>query len=459
MQSNFTDCSGVTGLIAYTTNRGGSYDIWLYDPRNGTNKQITSNLGESFSIPFWSPDNKRIAFVGKNEILFVIQLKDGSIAQLDQFAEGLGVYLDWSTDSQKLVYTNRNEIIVYHVNTHRVQQIRQPGVTDVQWFPDGIHLLFQAPDPSGISQLYYMKIDGTNKQQITQNTGGPFNTVRLSPDGLYVLYTTPGVSISIIFTIELSSGNIYEVRGGPLAKNYFPVWSPDSSMIAYSATNFGNSGYYSQIRVAGKRGENDLILSISDCYASPVAWSVDGQKIAYLSGCKNEGSANEMLLIDLSHPKPKQLIDDVSITALQWSLNPVYGSKNSYSNEIYKVKFSYPSHWQMVTDLRYEGPDGFFQISAISSDESITSVCQNEAFHQLLPYGSSPRIVNTHIQNQQACFIFPSNDQPLEMREQAALIVRYPKPITIADTAYNYFILWADQHHIEEISSTLVLLK
>ncbi|WP_332692839.1 LysM peptidoglycan-binding domain-containing protein [Halalkalibacter lacteus] len=449
---------GDRGLIAYTSNRGGGYDLWLYNPNNGVNTQITSNLGESFSVPYWSPDSKRIAFVGKNNILYVGELAEGTIARIDQFIEGLGIYVSWSPDSQKLAYTKQDDMILYNVITHQAQRINQPGATDVQWFPNGTELLFQAPDASGISQLFRIRTDGTSKQQITKNTGGALNYVRLSPDGSYVLYTTPGVSISIIYTLDLSTGNVFEVRGGPLAKNYFPVWSPNSSAIAYSATAFENVGYFSLIRTTGRQGENDRTIAISSCFATPVTWSPDGRKIAYLSGCDNEETASEMWVIDILRPVPVRLIEGVFITSLQWSPMPISPLKKTYINTIYKVQFQYPSHWQKVTYERYEGPDGFFQISAIFSDETIDSVCRNEAFHQLLPYGSRPSIMKTQIQSQEACLIFPSEDQPPEMRGQAALIVRHPRPIQIEGTTYNYFILWADQKHINEISSTLAFL-
>ncbi len=448
---------GDRGLIAYTSNVGGVYDIWLYNPRNGENVQFTNGLGESFSIPFWSPDSKRIAFVGKNEILYVIQITEGTITRIDQFSEGLGVYLDWSPDSQRLVYAKQNDITLYNVNTHQVQKIKQAGATDVQWFPSGIELLFQAADASGISQLYRIQTDGTNKQQITQNTGSRFNDVRLSPDGSHVLYTTPGASISIIYTLEISTGNLFEVKGGPLAKNYFPVWSPDSSTIAYSATAFEDVGYFTQIRTTGRRGENDLTRAISNCFATPVTWSPDGRKIAYLSGCIN-GIASEIWMVDLLHPVPIRLIEGTLVTSLQWSPSPSVPMKKNYSSTVYKVQFQYPSDWVRVSDERYEGPDGFFQLSAISTAEPINEICHNEAFHQLLPYGSEPRIVHAQIQQQEACFIFPSEDQPPEMGGQAALIIKYPKPIQIEGSTYNYFILWVDKEHLKEISSTLVFL-
>ena len=121
------------------------------------------------------------------------------------------------------------------------------------------------------------------------------------------------------------------------------------------------------------------------------------------------------------------------------------------------ISFYYPINWRMFSENKYEGVDGFFQIGAISG-EGIDQVCANEAFHNLLPYGSAPTILKTSIQGQQACLIFPYPDQPPEMRGQSAFIIRYPRPITISDTTYNFFILYADQNHIRSISNTLTFL-
>lgn len=448
---------GYQGVIAYTASVGGVHDIWIYNPSDGGNGRLTTGLGESFSIPFWSPDSQKIAFVGKDELLYVIQISTGTITRIDQFSEGLGVHLSWSPDSQQLVYAKQDEITLYNVNTYQAKKINQPGATDVQWFPNGKELLFQATDSSGFSQLYRIQADGTNKRQITQNTAGRYNDVRLSPDGTHVLYTTPGASISIIYTLELSTGYIVEVSGGPLAKNYFPAWSPDTNTIAYSATAFEDVGYYSLIRTTGRRGDNDQTRAISNCFATPVTWSQDGRKVAYLSGCDN-GTASEMWVLDLSHPVPIRLVAGVLITSLKWSPAPIAPMNKTFTNSVYQVQFRYPSHWERVTDERYEGSGGFFQISAISGDEPISEICYNEAFHELSPYGSEPRVVEGQIQQQEACFIFPSEDQPAEMNGQAALIVRYPQPIQIEGTTYNFLILWVDQEHLNEISSTLVFL-
>lgn len=310
---------GDAGAIAYTSNQGGQFDIWLLDLRTGENRQMTTALADSFSEPVWSPDSSKIAFVGKDAILYVIYVTSGLIAGIDQLTEGGDFKLAWSPDGSRLAYSARGIITLYNTTTHDAESIDEPGATDVNWFPDGEALLFQALDTAGASQLYRYKLDGTEKRQITHNTLGPFHDVALSPDGRFVLYTSPGASVSLIYTIELSSGNVIDIKGGPLAKNYYPTWSPDSNQIAFSSTIYQDRGYFSQLRTVGKQGGDERIWAISNCYSTPVTWSPDGKKIAYLSGCEEQQYANEIWAIDQSHPAPIQLLAGATVMSLQWS--------------------------------------------------------------------------------------------------------------------------------------------
>lgn len=447
------------GFIAYTSNRGGTYDIWTYNLRNGENQQLTNGLGDTFSQPVWSPDSSRIAFVGKDRIIYIFYTVENIIAAIDQLEEGGDFTLDWSPDSSSLVYAARGIIILYNATLHEAEIVNQPGASDVNWFPNGSELLFQALDSSGISQLYSSGIVGTDRKQLTNNTAGPLQNVRLSSDGMFALYTTPGASISIINTLELSTGNVFEVKGGPLSKNYYPEWSPNSLQIAYSATDFERVGYFSQVRTVGHEGEDDRVRAISNCFSTPVTWSSDGRKLAYLSGCKEQESAKEIWVVNLNHPVPIRLIEGGNITALQWSPQPIMDvSKAEFTSEVFDVNFQYPASWKKITTERYEGSDGFFQISALFGSENIDEVCHAEAFQQSMPYGSAPQIIPKQTPYEQMCTILPSADQPAKMNGQAAFIVSYPTPTIIDGATYNYFVLWADQDHIKEISSTILFL-
>ena len=451
--------TGYRGFLAYTSNRGGQYDIWVYNLRTAENIQLTNGLADASSQPIWSPDSSRIAFVGKNRIIYVIYVANGLIAGVDQLEEGGDFSLDWSPDSSSLAYVARGMIMLYNATLHEAESIMQPGASDVNWFPSGTELLFQAQDTSGISQLFRSSTTGTDKKQITKNTDGPLHDARLSPDGMFALYTTPGASVSIIYTVELATGAVHEVKGGPNGKNYFPEWSPNSLRIAYSATAFDDRGYFSQIRTVERLGENDRIWAISNCFSTPVTWSPSGREIAYLTGCKGQEYADEMWVIDLANPVPIQLINGVKIMSLQWSPSPIEDlAKKEFTNYNFDVNFQYPASWQRVTDERYEGSDGFFQISAILGSDRIDEVCHDEAFQRLMPYGSNPQIIESENPYESACTILPSADQSPTMKGRAAYIAKYPNPNTIDGKSYNYFILWADKEHIHEISSTILFL-
>lgn len=130
-----------------------------------------------------------------------------------------------------------------------------------------------------------------------------------------------------------------------------------------------------------------------------------------------------------------------------------------YQSKTYKIEFKYPVRWARINDYFYEGLDGFFKISAISSEDSLERLCEIEAYHKLKPYGTHPSILKIEAACRNAYLIVPSADQPNEMNGQSALILKYDTPITIGSVAYNNLILWADSLHIRDILESILILE
>jgi hypothetical protein len=129
----------------------------------------------------------------------------------------------------------------------------------------------------------------------------------------------------------------------------------------------------------------------------------------------------------------------------------------TYTSERFQVTFRYPPDWHLDTvhgGEAYTGPDGYFILDAIGSGGvPIDEVAANQAHHHLLPFGSDPTIESLEIEGQKARLILPSADAT--MGDQSLLIVRYPQPVMIQGTAYDYFALYADEAHIRTIAETL----
>ena len=134
-----------------------------------------------------------------------------------------------------------------------------------------------------------------------------------------------------------------------------------------------------------------------------------------------------------------------------------------YTNYAYRVNLRYPPEWQPVGGYaydRYEGPDGFFGISAGGTGSTtLGQMVQKEVGQASHPYGKNPYIQKLTIDGQDAELVLPSEDQAASMHGQAALITEYPTPITIGPESYGYFIFWADRAHIQDIASSITFIR
>lgn len=95
------------GWIAYTSNRAGSFDIWLYRPQDRLHVRLTRGLGAEFSVPYWSPDSRRIAFIGIGNVVHLLDTTTLTVARIDQIEPY--TLLDWSPDNRSLVYVKTAE--------------------------------------------------------------------------------------------------------------------------------------------------------------------------------------------------------------------------------------------------------------------------------------------------------------------------------------------------------------
>ncbi|MFZ5352856.1 MAG: hypothetical protein ACOZCL_09055 [Bacillota bacterium] len=130
-----------------------------------------------------------------------------------------------------------------------------------------------------------------------------------------------------------------------------------------------------------------------------------------------------------------------------------------YINKELGISFNYPYFWAKASSEHFVGIDGFFHIIPIYSEKSIEEICGLEAFHKLLPYGTEPKITSVEVCNRKAFYIFPSEDQPIEMKRQSALILKHSEEHSNPDNNYKYFILRADKEHVEKIAESISLIK
>lgn len=251
-----TPFGGGASQIAFSSNRTGSYQIWLMgaDGRNQT--QIT-NLAGGACQPNWSPDGKKLAFIspctGRRDTYPGTSIytanADGSDIQMLPIPPNPTGDFDpaWSPDGLRLAFTSlrngRPHIYVYEFSSNLLTEISNSVFPDKQpaWSPSGKEIAFIRELPNG--QVWKMGEDGSNETQF-------------SPAG--------GIN------------------------NLWPAWTKDGSSIFYSQTTVDNfNPWLIGLRYEDRKTSREFRIPPSgDTKIGPVVKadvSPDGMWLAYES--------------------------------------------------------------------------------------------------------------------------------------------------------------------------------
>jgi Tol biopolymer transport system component/DNA-binding winged helix-turn-helix (wHTH) protein len=293
-------------LIAYASNQGGKFDIWVQQASGGDPVQVTHQAGNNWQ-PDWSPDGKLLVYRSEESGggLFVIPAIGG---------EG---------------------------REHRISSFGY----DPQWSPDGSRILFQASGFAATNSFYVVGLDGEPPQPVLGEffAGDELNVAAAAwyPDGkkisLSIWNTTP---IPEFWTIPIGSaeGVKTELEPAVVAKlvessaNYsigvelmdFKFrWAPSADEIYFERTLRGVKNLW-KMRIEGTalRGTAIERLTTGAGADTELALSPDGTKVAYTTEAVH--SAAWLFPFDASSgrlagegapiPSPGSEIDEHAIT-------------------------------------------------------------------------------------------------------------------------------------------------
>ena len=108
---------------------------------------------------------------------------------------------------------------------------------------DGSHIVF-ASNSSGSMNLYIMRSDGSDVQQITHTdkgyNGGPF----FSPDGSKIIFRADYEKQHYlqIYCVDIKTGAIDQLTHNS-AVNWAPYWHPNGQVIVFTTSLHGHNNY------------------------------------------------------------------------------------------------------------------------------------------------------------------------------------------------------------------------
>jgi len=175
--------------IAFTSDRSGSYEIWVCESDGSNPVPLTSFGGPVTDRPSWSPDGRRIAFHSRPEgqaKIYVINAEGGKAQRLTN-EQGDHVAPSWSHDGKWIYFGSSRSGI------HQVWKIPAEGGKPVQVTKQGGIAALESADGRF---LYYTKFRGVTSLWRVPVEGGPESQVLESlfylnfavrPEGIYFI--------------------------------------------------------------------------------------------------------------------------------------------------------------------------------------------------------------------------------------------------------------------------------
>jgi Tol biopolymer transport system component len=228
------------GRIVFDRHRSGNWDIFLKQPhRSSPAFRVTTSLADDFA-PVFSPDGSRIAFTsdrGGNYDIYTIDLTGHDLRRITT-NRAQDAFPSWSPDGRRLAFaSNRTgDWEIYTTNASGsgglVQVTHHDGVDSLPvWSPDGTRLAFDSPRNGHYEICVVAAAGGT----VTALTSDPSRNVQpaWSPDGASIAFTSNRSGSFDLYVLNVASGTVRRLTTDSAAE-YQPAWSPDGRQIVFA---------------------------------------------------------------------------------------------------------------------------------------------------------------------------------------------------------------------------------
>ena len=271
--------------IVFSSGRDGNSEIYTINEDGSGLARLTNNPAEDY-LPYCSPDGSRIVFSSDRDGIRQLYLMDpdgGNVTRLTH-NDLASASPSWSPDGQTIAFSTGGNNMPSNLYTIRVDGSNERQITDIDghnflsptWSPDGSKLAAEGGrlgetidtewGEAGKKQIWMFNADGSDPVQLTSldaYNGYP----AWSPAGAHIVFDSTLTGWADLLAVSVDDRSITNLSNNANA-NEFAAFSPDGSKIAFVADRDGNNEIY----VMDADGANQRRLTNSEAGESGPAW-------------------------------------------------------------------------------------------------------------------------------------------------------------------------------------------
>ena len=297
--------------IAFLSNRGGQFDIWIGLITGGSPVRITNDPNLK-AHPHWSPDGSRILYARVNDSglwdIWTVPALGGASRKLLTNATDAA----WSTDGGSLTYADTPTRTIWLCDAlgSNARALTQPEKNAWHWQPayshDGRKIVFVRRARGPYGELAWAEVATGKVHTLTDDKALVFSPVWSADDRFVYFASTRGGTMNV-WKVSLEGGALLQITAGRGDDSELAL-SPDGQKIVFASHRTATNLLEVEVGSTTEAGRKWLTTDASRGTFAPV-YSPDGRKIAYFTNLK--GAVNEPIwLMDADGSNPIKLVED-----------------------------------------------------------------------------------------------------------------------------------------------------
>ena len=291
--------------IAFSSDRGGSYDIWVMDLDGSRQVRLTSMRGDE-RLPRWSHDGRRIAFLSilrEKTDIWTIRIDGLELTNLTD-DEAVERNFEWSPVEDVLAYDSswgeNSGIWLSRFPLKRAIRVVNDGMCP-SWTPDGQEILYSSTR-DGFAKIFSLNLGSGVISQLTDGNGNDVKP-RMSPKGDRIALVSDRLGKPTLWVMSVDGGDLLEARTNPpyqtggltwipeIPEDVYPAWNKQGDGVVYFAKTYPVAGsdwdvfaFYLDIPVIEHAWVDDLQISITNPHYS--GWVNRGDSIMQMAASR-----------------------------------------------------------------------------------------------------------------------------------------------------------------------------
>ncbi len=296
-----TDTPASSYLTTFVTATPGIF------PNTNNPTRVTETPTPTSAPVFTSKTNGQwIAFNSRmsgNENIYLIDIQGNNLTELTK-STAHDLYPSWSPDGSQIVYqTNEGgdpELAVIDIATKEIRKITSNTCSDwgPSWSPDGEWFTFYS-DCDGERNIYKIRKDGNEREQLTFSSGSYSWFPSWSPDGTKITFSSNRSGKYHIYVMNADGSDLTQ-----LARGCVSYFSPDGTQILYGVYCTDTD----ELWLMNSDGSNQhQITDGSEC--KNATWSPDGTKIIFGKSQTTKDGPFALFIMSLNDPDPSNWME------------------------------------------------------------------------------------------------------------------------------------------------------